>query len=151
MPILKQKIIKYLAIAIPIAIIIVFIYRQQTKVEQLYILPDNYFANSQITFNQMIDTEYPQYSIQKDLPYFADNEYFEYSIFPSGQSISKIDVYLTPKNPTDLNLDTQYAETKNEILNWIVTKGTLISDIQIDWYASLPETNQKTLIEQTNA
>lgn len=148
---LKQKIISYFSLIFVIGVIVFAIYKQKAD----YVIPlenkPNYFQDMRSNFENNIKTNYPQLIVNIYLPYKNENNYFNYAIYPSFTSISKIDIYLTAKNPTDLNLDTQYAETKNEILNWIVTKGTLISDIQIDWYASLPETNQKTLIEQTNA
>lgn len=134
------------SIALGIIIIISYLYQSYQRQQILtYDIPIDHASD-----NNYIDQYHPKYQIAKYIPYQNQNNYFDYWIYPSFKSHSIINVYLTPKNSTDPNLDTEFTQTKEEILNWIVSKGTVISDIQIDWYLSFPDLNQKKLIEQTN-
>lgn len=145
---LKEKIYSYLAILFFIAIIISYFYqRNNENIVTLEPQPE-YLTTTKQIFDQDIDTNYPQYSINKYLPYYSENNFFTFSIFPSFTSLSEIDIFLTNKNPNDINLDSEYNQTKQEILNWIISKGTLISNLQINFYYD--NNNQKILIEQIN-
>ena len=144
----KQKIYSYIAIAFIGALVLVTInrYYQESKID--LVLPDNYFVEQNDTTEKIIDTEYSNLAVLKDIPLYTSNSFFEYRILTKYISPPHLNIYLTPLFTNQDQFENNYQQTKSEIFNWIVSRGTIISDLEINFYLDM--NNQKSLIEQIN-
>jgi hypothetical protein len=146
----NQKIQTFIAGLFVIALITVTIIRLTNEQSSGIELSNNYFDTIQTSNIQNIDANYPKLAVLKSIPYYTENNYFTYRINPSFVHNDEIDIFLIPKFTEQELLNEYYNATKQEILSWIISKGTVISDLKIDFYLESPDQSTKTLIEQIN-
>ncbi len=138
----------YKSVIVVIGLIIIVYYSfkyYQHQQSLIYNIPINHESN-----NRYIDQISTKHQIIKYIPFQYENEYFSYWIYPSFRSHSIINIYLTPIQTNSEITNADFLNTKNEILNWITSKKTLISDIQIDWYIYDSQINKNIIFDQTN-
>jgi hypothetical protein len=145
---IKQKIFGYLAAIFFISIIIVSIYNYTQKTVIDFAPEPTYLSDEKISLDQSIDQNMPELKVLKYIPYTFSNDYYDYRLVTVSIAPAKLNVYLTPKFTDPTLAESNFKTTKTEILNWIISKGTLASDLQIDFYQD--NNSQKTLIEQIN-
>ena len=138
----KQKLQMYLA---AIFIVAVFIGIWFLKPQDDYsIIPleigiervPNFYANNR-----------PELAVLDNIPHYTSNDYFDIEIYPELDRNENLYVVLYPKFRDMSYFDSVYETTKNEVLDWIISQGTLISDINIDWYVEVND--YRSLIDQS--
>ena len=145
---IKQKIFSYFASVFLIALVLVTINHYYQKSQIDLILSENYFVEETNISKEIIDTEYSKLSVLKNIPVYSSNNFFEYRIVTKSIAPAHLNIFLTPLFTDQNQLENNYQQTKSEILNWIVSKGTILSDLEIDFY--LIVNDEKNLIEQIN-
>lgn len=144
----NQKIFGYFAGIFFIAVIIVSIYNYYRQDTVYLVTPDNYLTDQKMADENLIDQNLPTLKVLKKIPISSSDNNFDYRIITSQIKPATLDVYLSPKFSDQNLFNSNYSQTRENIMNWIVSEGTVLSDLQINFY--LDQNNQKTLIEKLN-